>query len=161
MKTKLMISLLVVCSAIAAVAASDPVLMTINGKEIKLSEFEYLYQKNQQQQVDKETLDQYVDRFVTYKRKVADAEAAGLDTTAAFKKELEGYRNDIVSQYLVDSTAIEPLIQQSYERMKTFVNVTTSCIIWVATMSTSCATRHAWTAFVASWWLANRGTAWH
>lgn len=123
MKTKLMISLLVVCSAIAAVAASDPVLMTINGKEIKLSEFEYLYQKNQQQQVDKETLDQYVDRFVTYKRKVADAEAAGLDTTAAFKKELEGYRNDIVSQYLVDSTAIEPMIQQSYERMKTFVNV--------------------------------------
>jgi len=29
--------------------------MTINGKDIKLSEFEYLYHKNSQQQVEKET----------------------------------------------------------------------------------------------------------
>ena len=64
MKIKLMIGALIggVCLAFAA---KDPVLMTINGKDIHLSEFEYLYKKNNQQQVEKETLDQYVDRFVT------------------------------------------------------------------------------------------------
>ena len=123
MKTKLLILTLIVATALLAVAATDPVLMTINNKEIKLSEFEYLYHKNQQQQVERETLDQYADRFVTYKRKVADAEAAGLDTTAAFRKELEGYRSDIVSQYLVDTTVNESLVAQAYDRMKQYVDV--------------------------------------
>ena len=81
MKAKLLISSLLLGTAILAIAkGGDPVLMTINGKEIKLSEFEYLYHKNNQQQVEKETLEQYVDRFVLYKQKVADAEAAGIDT---------------------------------------------------------------------------------
>ena len=53
MKIKLMIGALIggVCLAFAA---KDPVLMTINGKDIHLSEFEYLYKKNNQQQVEKE-----------------------------------------------------------------------------------------------------------
>ena len=52
-------------TALVALAAKDPVLMKINGKDIKLSEFEYLYQKNNKQQIEKETLEKYVDRFVT------------------------------------------------------------------------------------------------
>ena len=62
--------------------------MTVNGKDVKLSEFEYLYQKNNKQQLEKESLEDYVDRFVVYKLKVADAEAAGLDTLESFKKEM-------------------------------------------------------------------------
>ena len=53
--------------------------MTINGKDVRLSEFEYLYNKNNQQQIEKEPLDKYVELFVLYKQKVADAEAAGID----------------------------------------------------------------------------------
>ena len=81
MKAKFLISSLLLGTVILALAKEDPVLMTINGKDVKLSEFEYLYNKNNQQQVEKETLEQYVDRFVLYKQKVADAEAAGIDTT--------------------------------------------------------------------------------
>ena len=71
-------------TALVALAAKDPVLMKINGKDIKLSEFEYLYQKNNKQQIEKETLEKYVDRFVTYKLKVAEAEEMRLDTIKAF-----------------------------------------------------------------------------
>ncbi|MDE7467865.1 MAG: hypothetical protein K2M61_05875, partial [Muribaculaceae bacterium] len=46
---------------------SDPVLMTINGKDVRLSEFEYLYNKNNAQQVEPQTIDQYVDMSVSYK----------------------------------------------------------------------------------------------
>ena len=56
---------------------NDPVLMTINGKDVHQSEFEYLYNKNNSQQMQQQSLDEYVDMFVTYKLKVADAEAAG------------------------------------------------------------------------------------
>ena len=118
---------LLICAAMGAVAlafaAKDPVLMTINGKEIHLSEFEYLYKKNSQQQIQKETIEQYVDRFVTYKLKVTDAEAEKIDTTRAFKAEFEGYKNDLVKPFLVDTTVTYRLVNEAYERMKYNVDV--------------------------------------
>ena len=115
MKHKLFIASLVLGSALLATAAKDPVLMKINGKEIKLSEFEYLYHKNSQQQLEKETLEQYVDRFVTYKLKVADAEAQGIGDDPAFQSELNGYRNDIIKPFLEDTTVHEKLVREAYE----------------------------------------------
>ena len=103
MKGKISVLLLLIGTALVAIAAKDPVLMKINGKDIKLSEFEYLYHKNHQQQVAKESLDQYVDRFVTYKLKVADAEAERIDTLPSFVKELNGYRDEIVRPFLTDT----------------------------------------------------------
>ncbi|MBR6284190.1 MAG: peptidylprolyl isomerase [Muribaculaceae bacterium] len=123
MKSKLLVSTVLVGTALMALAAKDPVLMTINGKEVKLSEFEYLYNKNKQQQVESETLDQYVDRFVTYKLKVADAEAAHIDTLPSFKKEFDGYKRDIVKPFLEDTTVRDRLIQEAYERMHRNVDI--------------------------------------
>ena len=122
MKIKLMIGALIggVCLAFAA---KDPVLMTINGKDIHLSEFEYLYKKNNQQQVEKETLDQYVDRFVTYKQKVADAEAEGVDTLKSFLAEYNGYKEGMVKDFLEDTTVNVRLEKEAYERMKTNVDL--------------------------------------
>ncbi len=124
MKAKLLISSLLLGTAILAIAKGDPVLMTINGKDIKLSEFEYLYHKNNQQQVEKETLEQYVDRFVLYKQKVADAEAAGIDTTEVFRKEFEGYQKDLAAPYMVEDTTYQwQMVSEAYERYKQEVDI--------------------------------------
>lgn len=125
MKAKLLISSLLLGVAVLALAKEkDPVLMTINGKQIKLSEFEYLYHKNNQQQVEKETLDQYVDRFVLYKQKVADAEAAGIDTTLAFVKEFEGYQKDLAAPYMTEDTTYKwQLINEAYDRYKKEIDI--------------------------------------
>ena len=98
--------------------------MTINGKDVKLSEFEYLYHKNNQQQVEKETLEQYVDRFVLYKQKVADAEAEGIDTTQVFLKEFEGYQKDLAAPYMVeDTTYLWQMITEAYDRYKKEIDI--------------------------------------
>lgn len=124
MKAKLLISSLLLGTAILAIAKGDPVLMTINGKDIKLSEFEYLYHKNNQQQVEKETLEQYVDRFVLYKQKVADAEAAGIDTTSAFIKEFEGYQKDLAEPYMTEDTTYRwQFVSEAYDRLKKEVDI--------------------------------------
>ncbi|HAP50238.1 MAG TPA: hypothetical protein DCQ56_03345 [Porphyromonadaceae bacterium] len=123
MKAKFIISSVLLGTALVTLAAKDPVLMKINGKDVKLSEFEYLYHKNNQQQVEKETLDQYVERFKIYKLKVADAEAAGIDTTAAFKSELDGYKADLVKPFLEDTTVRERLVREAYDHMLTNVNI--------------------------------------
>ncbi len=125
MKAKLLISSVLLGTAILAIAkGGDPVLMTINGKDIKLSEFEYLYHKNNQQQVEKETLDQYIERFVLYKQKVADAEAAGIDTTDLFIKEFEGYQKDLAAPYMAeDTTYTWQMVNEAYNRYKTEINI--------------------------------------
>ncbi len=124
MKAKFLISSLLLGTAILAIAKGDPVLMTINGKDIKLSEFEYLYHKNNQQQVEKETLEQYVDRFVLYKQKVADAEAAGIDTTRLFINEFEGYKKDLATPYLTQDTTYHwQMVCEAYDRYKKEVDI--------------------------------------
>ena len=45
---------------------NDPVLMKVNGKSIKKSEFEYIYKKNNQQQTDSKSLDEYLELFKNY-----------------------------------------------------------------------------------------------
>ena len=99
-----------------AFAAKDPVIMTINGVDVPKSEFEYLYNKNSAQQVNPQTLDEYLEMFKLYKMKVADAKAEGLDTLASFIKETEQYRHDLAAPYLADSVYINKLVQEAYDR---------------------------------------------
>lgn len=114
-----LIAAAVVLSAVAAKKTSDPVVMNVNGKDVRQSEFEYLYNKNNQQQVKPQSIDEYVDMFVVYKLKVADAEAAGLDTTATFLKELNGYTSELARPYLRDTTVQNRLIAEAHARMAT------------------------------------------
>ena len=85
-----------------ALTAKDPVIMTVNGVDVPKSEFEYLYGKNSQQQLTQQPIDEYVEMFKLYKMKVEDAKAEGIDTTAAFRKEMEQYRRDLAAPYLAD-----------------------------------------------------------
>lgn len=103
----------------AAAKNNDPVVMTINGKDVRQSEFEYLYKKNNLQQLQPQTVDEYVDMFVVYKLKVADAEAAGIDTTSTFRKEFEGYCAELARPYFRDSLVETRLVNEAYARMAT------------------------------------------
>ena len=99
---------------------TDPVLMRINGKEVRRSEFEYVYNKNRSLPgVEKKTLKEYVKLFVDFKLKVAAAEAAGIDTTQAFRQELAEYRRLLLQDYLIDAGAAEEEARSCYDRMAT------------------------------------------
>lgn len=109
--------------AIAAKNSKNPVLMNINGKDVHVSEFEYLYHKNNTQQLQPQTLDEYVDMFVNYKLKVADAEAAGLDTTESFIKEYSQFRTELSRPYLRDQSVEDSLVLEAYSHFKEDVRV--------------------------------------
>jgi len=123
---KSFLSLAVVASAaglIYAAAPKDPVLMTVGGKPVTLSEFEYLYHKNNSQQLVPQTIDEYLQMFITYKQKVAAAEAAGIDTTQAFQSEFDGYRRELAEPYLSVKAVEDSIIAAEYDRMGTDVDV--------------------------------------
>lgn len=125
MNKKLIVGILAVSATVGGIVAAskNDVAMTINGKDIKLSEFEYLYNKNKQQQLEEQTFDQYVDMFVLYKLKVADAEAAGIDTTASFLNEFRGYRDELANPYLRVQAVEDSLATESYSHMLEDVDV--------------------------------------
>lgn len=112
------------CAVALAFAAKDPVIMTVNGEDVPKSEFEYLYNKNSQQQINPQTLDEYVEMFKLYKMKVADARAEGLDTVASFIKETEQYKHDLAAPYLADSIYLNQLVDEEYARMGEEVEAT-------------------------------------
>ena len=95
---------------------ADPVIMTINGTQVKRSEFEYSYNKNNSDGVlDKKTVEEYVPLFVNFKLKVAEAMAQGLDTVPAIRKELDGYKEQFVIPTIVDSAYIEREARRTYD----------------------------------------------
>lgn len=115
MRTKVMLGIGLTAGALAW-AAKDPVIMTVGGIDVPKSEFEYLYHKNSQQQLEQQSLDDYAEIFKIYKLKVADALAAGIDTTEAFQKEYNGYVNELAAPFMVDSTEIRKYVAEAYER---------------------------------------------
>lgn len=90
--------------------------MTINGKNITRSEFEYSFNKNNSDGViDKKGLEEYVPLFEAFKLKVAAAEDAKIDTISSIRKELNGYKQQIVYPTVIDSGYIERVAQQTYK----------------------------------------------
>jgi len=115
---------LIVASVGVFAQANDPVIMTINGKNFKKSEFEYFYNKyNTDDAIDKRSLSEYIDLFKNLKLKVAEAETQGMDTTASFRTELSGYRSTEARPYLDSLEVNEDILQKVYNRMKDLVEV--------------------------------------
>ena len=84
-------------AATSSQPTADTVIMTVAGKPVTLSEFEYSYNKNNSEGViDKKTVEEYVDLFVNYKLKVAAALDAKYDTLTSFKQEFAQYRDQQV-----------------------------------------------------------------
>ena len=105
-------------STLSLHAQDERVLLTVDGEPSTVSEFLYIYNKNQHEaQVTRQSLDEYLDMFVNFKLKVAAAHEAGLDTLASFKQELEGYRRQATPRYMTDTIALEKLIAQTHQNM--------------------------------------------
>jgi peptidyl-prolyl cis-trans isomerase SurA len=110
--------LFLAAAAFCMSAFAEQTLMTINGKPVSAEEFLYIYEKNNQAgAVDPKTMDEYLDMFINFKLKVAEAEAQGIDTTAAFAKELKGYRAQATPKYLQDNAALDSMVELSWRHM--------------------------------------------
>lgn len=100
-------------------------LISIGKTQVSAKEFEYVYKKNNANAEDAFTdksLKEYLELYTNFKLKVLDAEKNGLDTTEAFKMELNSYRKQLAQPYLTEKEVTEKLIKEAYERSKEEVN---------------------------------------
>lgn len=116
---KTLLPMLFFTCCIACAQSNDPVIMTINGKPVLRSEYEYSYNKNNTSGViDKKTVEEYVDLFINYKLKVEAALDAQLDTLPSFKREFKGYRNRQILPSFVTDEAMEMEARRVYDNTK-------------------------------------------
>lgn len=108
MKKTLAILLLALTAVFPAeVKASDPVVMRVGGTDVRRSEFDYFRRKS----AGTETTDPaaFATMFGRYKQRVLAARAAGLDTAAAFRREMERYRRELSGADRLDSAFVSRL----------------------------------------------------
>lgn len=102
---------------------SEKILLQIGNEKVETEEFWAIYQKNNKINIEgkKTDLDEYLDLFIKFKLKVKEAKDAHLDTNAAFVKELNGYRQQLVKPYLVIEEINEQTVKEVYARMQNTV----------------------------------------
>ncbi len=115
----------IVFSAFFSVNAQEKqVLFSVEDTPVYASEFERVYKKNLELVKDEsqKDIDNYLDLFIKYKLKVAEAKALGLDQKPAYLREFEGYKKQLSANFLSNNEVTENLVKEAYERLKHEIN---------------------------------------
>ncbi|RZK18758.1 MAG: peptidylprolyl isomerase, partial [Hymenobacter sp.] len=97
--------LLQATTAAAALPPPGPAIETLGTYQVPAREFAYVYKKNNGTAADygsRASVTEYLNLYTNFRLKVLDAEKHGLDTTQAFKRELDGYRQQLAQPYLTE-----------------------------------------------------------
>src|SRR4051812_33838688 len=110
-------ALILIASSAFAQKNKNPsnVLFTLNKIAVTSDEFRYLYRKNHTKQEDftEAKENEYLELLINFKLKIAEAQARGLDTTAAFIKEYKTYREELKRPYLAEADDLEKLTKEA------------------------------------------------
>lgn len=99
--------------------STDPIVLKMNDDSFNISEFNYIYTKNNKNiSYKKGDLDTYMQLFIDYKLKVKEAKNLGYDTIPRLVKELAQYRAQLSQPYMIDKEKNEALIVEAYDRTK-------------------------------------------
>jgi len=112
-------------AAQATATTAGPAVETLGNYPVPANEFAYVYRKNNSSAPDygtRQSVTDYLDLYTNFRLKVLEAEQKGLDTTQAFKRELDGYRQQLAQPYLTEKSVTDQLVREAYDRMSQEVN---------------------------------------
>ncbi|WP_250432743.1 peptidylprolyl isomerase [Hanstruepera flava] len=98
---------------------NNDVLFTIADEPVYASEFVRIFNKNLDlvQDESQKDIDEYLNLFINYKLKIAEAKAKGLDKNATYVRELNNYKKQLAKNYLTDTEVTDELVEEAYYRM--------------------------------------------
>lgn len=101
----------------------DKVLFTVGDEAVSLSEFEYVFKKNNANAHfhEKEVRD-YLDLYIKFKLKVKEAEDIQIDTFPAVRNELETYKTQLLNSY-IEKELLEDVTKKTYDRLQEDVKI--------------------------------------
>ena len=103
----------------------NDILFEVNDSIILTEEFHRVYNKNIEliDEINQKDFESYLDLFINYKIKLAEAYDLGLHEDPKYKSELNKYANQLQNTYLTDKDTEEKFLKEAYERTKFEVNV--------------------------------------
>lgn len=112
-------------AAMTLPVAAGPAIETLGTYPVPARGFAYVYKKNNGTAADYGTrpgVTDYLTLYTNFRLKVLDAEKHGLDTTQAFRRELDGYKQQLAQPYLTEKGVTDQLVHEAYDRMGQEVN---------------------------------------
>lgn len=100
-------------------AKGDRTLFSVGDQSVGADEFKYVYSKNNGNNPDaftKDDITEYLDLFIKFKLKIAEAKSRGMDTTEAYREELNTYLEQLKKPYLSENSVTDRLVREAYER---------------------------------------------
>ena len=99
---------------------AQEVLFTVGNQSITTEEFKAVYEKNKGvgAALDPKTPEEYLELYINFKLKIAEAYEQQRDTATEFKNEFGGYRAQLAKPYLSDQGAEDELVSQAFSRMQ-------------------------------------------
>jgi peptidyl-prolyl cis-trans isomerase SurA len=125
LRTTILLMIILLSAAGLQAQEEEPVLFTVAGEPVPVSEFKYIYEKTNGKEADysRKSLKEYLDLYVRFKLKVKRAEEMRLDTIPSLQRELAGYRRQLADSYLIDREVTDKLVREAYERTKQDVDI--------------------------------------
>lgn len=107
------------CTVALARGQEQP-LLVVGGDTTTAGEFLYSYRKNHEVRTgtDTLTLRDFLDSYIIYRLKVADARRLKLDTFRKYKSEFTRYRDAQLAQSLLSGDEVEASYRAAYERLR-------------------------------------------
>ena len=114
-----------ICFNISFSQLKNDELFKVNDSVVLIDEFNRVYNKNIDLIDDKNQKDfeSYLDLFVNYKVKLAEAYELKFHEDPKYKTELNKYAKQLQNTYLTDKKSEEKFLKEAYERTKYEVNV--------------------------------------
>jgi peptidyl-prolyl cis-trans isomerase SurA len=123
MKGKILVVFIFFSSCIYSQKDTD-ILFNVENTSVSVLEFKNVYEKNLSLLIDdkQKDVENYLDLYIKFKLKLAEAQRLKLDTVKAYKIEIESYKNQLIAPYLQDSAFLASLVKNAYYRTKHKVN---------------------------------------
>lgn len=102
----------------------NDIVLNVAGEDISKKTFVEMYQRNNpnpEKKIIRKDLDEYLDLYINFKLKLAEAKKLGLDTLPEYVQEVSTYRKQLIEPYLNDKTVTEELVNEAYERTKEII----------------------------------------
>ncbi len=117
--------LFIICFNISFAQNEKDILFEVNDSVVLVDEFNRVFNKNTQliDEKNQKDFDSYLDLYINYKLKLAEAYDLGLQNDPKYKSELNKYVKQLQNTYLTDKETEDKLLREAYERTRYEVNV--------------------------------------
>ncbi len=108
-----------------SIAQTNPVLFSIDGSKVSLNEFTNAFSKNNLQSIteNKKITRDFLDKYINYKLKVAEAYKLNLHKSQEFRELVTVFKHNLIQSNIFDKGLVNRMIDEVYQHMKTEIKI--------------------------------------